>query len=130
MNRLFVVGPMVGSNSGRVTTQGERLARLFERDGYLVVSVSKAPNRYIRLFDIIWTLLRRGRKPDIQILQVFGGASFVIEDVASFIGRLYGQRIVMVLRGGNIPGFIGCFPRWTRRVLGRAHAIVAPSNYL
>jgi glycosyltransferase involved in cell wall biosynthesis len=128
--RLCFVGPMVGANAGRVTTQGERLAALFAQRGYRVISVSKSPNRYIRLLDIIWTLIWRSREIDVQVLQVFGGPSFVVEDAASFLGRLLGQRIVMIMRGGAMPTFMARYPRWSRRVLARADAMVAPSNYL
>ena len=128
--RLLIVGPMMGKNSGRVTTQGERLAELFVRDGYSVISVSKSPNRYLRLLDIAWTLLHRGRDVDIQVLQVFGGPSFVVEDLASLFGRMCGHRVVMILRGGNMPAFMARFPSWSRRMLSRADAIVTPSAYL
>lgn len=121
---------MVGRNPGRVTTQGERLAHLFGREGFPVTSVSKLPNRYARLADIVWTLWRQRRVVDIQVLQVFGGPSFVVEDIASSIARAAGQRIVMILRGGNMPAFINRYPAWFHRVLDRADALIVPSEYL
>ena len=98
--------------------------------GYEVIAVSASPNRYVRLLDITWTLLRRRRRIDILFLHVYGGASFVVEDVASFIGRCSGHRIIMMPHGGSMPEFMASFPRWTRRVLRRADAIVAPSAFL
>ena len=128
--RLCFVGPMVARHPGHVTTQGEILAGLFRSSGYSVISVSDCRNRYMRLLDIIFTLFRRCRSVDIQCLQVFGGPSFVIEDVASWIARLFNQRIVMFMRGGAMPEFMARHPRWSRRVLKRADVIVAPSEYL
>jgi glycosyltransferase involved in cell wall biosynthesis len=64
------------------------------------------------------------------ILDVFSGASFVIADIASLLGKWFGKPVVMVLRGGALPEFIGRFPRWAGRVLGRADVIVAPSEFL
>jgi L-malate glycosyltransferase len=128
--RLAVVGPMVGKHFGCVTTQGEILAAHFSSSGYPVVSVSSAYNRYLRLADIFITLIRKKKEVDIQCLQVFGGPSFVVEDIASFIGRMYGQKIIMVLRGGAFPEFMERFPSWSQRVLRRAHVIVAPSAFL
>ena len=98
--------------------------------GYSVRAVSSSPNRYLRLADIASHLLAHGRRADVQCLQVFSGPSFVVADVASMLGRLVGQRIVMVLRGGALPTFIDRHRKWARRVLGRADALVAPSNYL
>lgn len=121
---------MVGRNPGWVTTQGERLADLFEQEGYRTISVSSATNRYVRLADIASTILRRRNDFDVLLLQVFSGPSFVVEDVASLLGRQLGRRIVMVLRGGGMPEFMARFPKWCRRVLSRAHVLVAPSTYL
>ena len=128
--RLCCVGPMVGRHPGLVTTQGEILAGFFRADGYPVVSVSDEPNRYRRLVDIIWTIIRTRQQVDIQFLNIYGGPSFVVEDAASLLARLFGHRIVMVLRGGEMPVFSARFPRWTRRVLARADVLIAPSPFL
>src|SRR5262249_5474019 len=66
---------------------------------------------------------------DIIVLNVYGGASFVVEDIASAIGRFFGKPIVMVLHGGAMPEFMARYPNWTRRVLVRATAIVAPYDF-
>ncbi|MGH9364127.1 MAG: glycosyltransferase family 4 protein [Thermoanaerobaculia bacterium] len=127
---LFFVGPMVGSHPGFVTVQPLILARCFKEAGYRVAVASSCLNRYIRFFDIQRRLLQSGRSVRIQCLGVYGGRSFVLEDVASWLGKRLGQRVVMVLHGGALPGFMARFPRWTRRVLGRADALVTPSPYL
>jgi glycosyltransferase involved in cell wall biosynthesis len=121
---------MIGRTPGYVTTQGEILADLFVGEGYPVRSVSMKLNRYARLADIALSLLRWGRSIDIMMLQTFGGPSFVVEDVASAIGRLFGCRIVMHLRGGAMPDFMARHPRWCARVLKRADVIVVPSPFL
>lgn len=128
--RLCVVGAVVGRHAGRITTQGEVVADALAGEGYRVLAVSSAPNRYGRLIDIVVTLLRQRRSLDVQLLQVYAGLSFVLEDVASWLGRLCGQRIVMHVHGGAIPHFMARFPLWTRRVFRRAHVIVTPSTYL
>ncbi len=130
MQRLLVVGPMVGANPGRVTTQGEVLADLLADSGYDVLTVSGASNRYVRLVDIVATTLRRGRSGSVMLLQTYGGPSFVVEDAASMLARLLGCHLVMHLHGGAMPEFFRRFPRWSRRVLKRAHVIVAPSEFL
>ena len=121
---------MVGRNRGYVTTQGEILSDHFEREGYSVISVSSSPNRYMRLADIVKTMILCRREIEVLIVQVYGERSFVVEDIASWLGQRFGHRIVMVLRGGTLPDFMNRFPNWTRRVLSRAHAIIAPSEFL
>lgn len=128
--RICVVGPMIGRNSGWVTTQGERLGDLLQQEGYSVISVSSSTNRYVRLVDIVQTLIRHRHEFDILLLQVFGGPSFVVEDIASWLGQFFGHRIVMVLRGGAMPDFMAHYPGWNRRVLRRADLFVTPSMFL
>jgi glycosyltransferase involved in cell wall biosynthesis len=128
--RLGFIGPMVGRHSGRTTMQGQILSDLLTQANYRVVSASAKLNRYARLADVIRTLIRERNNIDILIIEVYGGPSFVIEDIASGLGRLFGHRIVMWLHGGAMPQFMSRFPRWTTRVLGRADVLVAPSEYL
>ena len=128
--RICFVGALVGRNPGYVTTQGEFLADFFDREGYSVVSTSSLINRYLRLIDIVITLIKLRKRYDIIILDVYGDKSFVTEDFASFIGKLLGKKIIMHLHNGTLPDFIKRFPRWSKSVLNRADSFVAPSEYL
>ena len=128
--RLGFVGHMVGRNPGYITTQGQILADLFEEAGYPVISFSPLLNKYRRLADIVRTLIRQRRNIDVLIVEVYGGPSFIAEDIASWLGRRFGHRVVMWLHGGAMPEFMARYPQWTRRVLGRADAVVTPSEFL
>lgn len=127
---LCFIGPLVGRTPGRVTTPALVLADLFSAAGYPVSCASPKLNRYARLADIVRTLTAGRGEIDIQLLSIYGGRSFVVEDVASAIGKAAGQRVVMALHGGALPEFMARFPRWTGRVLRRADAIVVPSEFL
>jgi glycosyltransferase involved in cell wall biosynthesis len=128
--RLCIVGPMVGKNPGYVTSQGEIISDLLAHDGYQLTSASSAKNRYARLADIVATIMKNRHKIDILVINVYGGRSFVVEDVASQLGSRYGFGIIMMLHGGAMPNFMARFPGWTKRVLSKAHILCAPSAYL
>jgi glycosyltransferase involved in cell wall biosynthesis len=128
--RLGFIGHMVGRNPGYITTQGQILADLFEEAGYTVASFSPFLNKYRRMADIVGTLTRQRRNIDVLIVEVYGGLSFVAEDIASWLGRRFGHQVVMWLHGGAMPEFMARHPQWTRRVLGRADVIVTPSEFL
>lgn len=127
---LCFVGPLAGQKFGYVVTQAVRLSAHFREAGYSVTAVSASPNRYVRLLDIVSTLIRERRRTEIVILHVYSGPSFVVEDIASWIARRNGHRIIMLLHGGALPEFMQAYPRWTSRVIRRADAIVAPSAFL
>ena len=128
--RLCFLGPMVGRNAGFVVTQGERLSIHFLNEGYDVVASSASPNRYRRLLDMVATLLRERLRIDVVIIHVYGGRSFVVEDIVSWMARRFDCQVIMSLHGGAMPEFMASFPRWSARVLARAHAMSAPSEYL
>jgi glycosyltransferase involved in cell wall biosynthesis len=121
---------MVGRNPGHITQQGQVVADLFAQTGYDVTSVSAFLNRYRRLADIVTTLIRQRRQTDIVMLEIYSGRSFMVEDAASWLASRFGLRIVMWLHGGALGEFMDRFPRWTRRVLGRADLLVTPSEFL
>lgn len=120
----------MGASGSRPTAQAMVLRDLFRREGYQAGGVSEADNRYARLVDVAQYLTRHRRDFDVVILEVYGGASFVVEDMASALARRFGLRLVMHLHGGALPEFYARYPTWARRVLRRANAIVAPSAYL
>ena len=130
MPRVIFVGPMLGKHPGWVPNPAEILAPNFTREGYTCLSTSNVLNRYLRLLNIIQTLIVQRSKYDIASIQVYSGASFVVEDVASLVARILGKKIVMVLHGGNMPVFMKKYPNWSKRVLASADSIVTPSTYL
>lgn len=127
---VCVVGPMTGRRGGRVTTQGERLVDSLRAEGRVVYEASAASSRLGRLVGILSTVARRRGACPILVVQTYGGRSFLVEDAASALGRRLGYRIVFHLHGGDMPHFAARHPRWTRRVLARGDAWVAPSRFL
>jgi glycosyltransferase involved in cell wall biosynthesis len=127
---ICFVGPLVGGVPGRVTTQEYVLAQLFEAAGYEIFRASEQPTRIGRLVNTLSVLLRHGHKLDIVAVSIYGGLSFVLEDVAGFLARRFGIPVVLFLHGGALPEFFARYPAWARRVMGRANVIAAPSKYL
>ena len=130
MIRLAFVGPMVGAKEKSLCTQGDIIAKLFAKEGYPVVAVSALPNRYIRLAEIASTLIRCRGQIDVQCVQVYSGPSFVLADMASWLGKIFGHRVVMFLHGGALPKFMTGYSRWVQRVFNRADKLIAPSEFL
>ncbi|MEO1084972.1 MAG: glycosyltransferase family 4 protein, partial [Acidobacteriota bacterium] len=124
------VGPHLGVHPGWVVTQSEILARLFADDGYAVDTTSSIRQPILRTAQMLTDLVRWRRRVDVVVLSVFSGRAFHIADAVSFLARRLGLPQVHVLRGGAFPELADADPRWARRVLGRAQAVVAPSPFL
>lgn len=128
--RLCIVGPMLGRNEGWVTTQGEILVDRFREAGYQVLETSSIVNRYKRLGDTIYSLVRWRKNYDLAIVNVYSGPAFLMADISSFLLKTLNKPIIFVLRGGNLPEFASSRKKWIKRVLNRAYQIVSPSRYL
>lgn len=121
---------MLGRNPGYVTTQGQILADLLSSDGYRITSASSKINRFVRLSDIVKTIIGGRRDYDLVVLEVYSGLYFVIADVVASLCRRFNLPLVMVLHGGELPSHLEKHPRWTSRVLQKADKLIAPSSFL
>jgi glycosyltransferase involved in cell wall biosynthesis len=121
---------MIGLHPGTVKSQGQILSNFFAEAGYEVLTTSSVLNRYLRLADIVRNLITERSRIDVVILEVYGGPSFVVEDIASRLAKQFKKPLVLWLHGGALPEFMARFPNWTRRVLRRADAIISPTDYL
>ncbi len=128
--RICVVGNMLGRNQGFVTTQGQILADLLSNDGYQVVSTSSQLNRFLRLAEIVMTIIRSRKQVEVLVLEVYSGLYFILADVASMLAKLMNIPMIFVLHGGNLPAFSVRFTSWVKRVLRRADIVIAPSPFL
>jgi glycosyltransferase involved in cell wall biosynthesis len=128
--RLCIVGPLLGRNPGWSVGQGEVMADLLARDGYVVRETSRLPARAPRLADTAASLLRWSRQTDVVLVLVFSGRSFVVADLATWMAKRLGKPVILALHGGNLPAFAERHRTWSRRVLGRGDRLVAPSSYL
>jgi len=128
--RLLFVGPMLGTNPNWVPNPMEILAPYLQQRGYTCLFTSRIVNRYVRLLDILRTLVTERDKYDVVCLQVYSGPSLVVEDAAGFIARSLRKPLIMVLHGGAMPDYMKRFPKATKRILSRADMIITPSQYL
>jgi glycosyltransferase involved in cell wall biosynthesis len=127
--RLLIVGAL-GAGEKMTPAHALTLARLFREHGYRVATASEQPRPLMRLLDTVARVIWHGGRVDVALIDVYGGRSFVIEDIASLILRVYGTPTIMTLHGGAMPEFTRAHLRWVRRVLGRAAFITAPSSFL
>ena len=61
---------MIGRHPGRVKSQGEVLSALLEESGYHVRKGSYVLNRYLRLMDIIRTIIKARNSTDVLVLEI------------------------------------------------------------
>lgn len=117
-------------HSDWVPGPAELLTPRLRREGYTAYLTSTQPNRFIRLLDILTTLLRLRHQIDLVCVQTYSGQAFVNADAASLLARQLGLKLILVLHGGALPEFAKRHSKWVQRVFIRAHQLIAPSPYL
>jgi glycosyltransferase involved in cell wall biosynthesis len=106
------------------------LAEGLEGLGWRVLRTSKRLGRARRVADMLWTTWSRRREYGVAQVDVFSGRAFSwAEWVVWELSRI-GRPTVLALHGGLLPQFARRSPARVRRLLRRAHAVVAPSPYL
>lgn len=128
--RICIIGPMLGTRRGRVTSQGEILGDLFVREGWQVRRASSVVSRVPRLVDMLAALVRWRNEIDVVIVLVFSGPSFRVAEATAWLARRLGKPVVLHLHGGDLPSLASDDPARVRKLLASADRVVAPSAYL
>jgi glycosyltransferase involved in cell wall biosynthesis len=126
---LGFVGIHAGRRTNQPVSQNEILAELFEQSGYKVRRASAIRLPPLRTLHQIVAILT-WPTTDLLVVAVFSGRSFWVAELATRLGRLRGNRLVLFLHGGNLPVFGPGHRRWVERVFERADLVLAPSEYL
>ena len=127
---IAFLGPALGTHTGWVTTQGEVLAGLFAAQGERVMVSSTHLNPVVRAVAHARDLVRWRHDVSVVVVSVFSGRAFALADESLALARGLGIPAVAWLHGGSLPDFAREHPRWVRRALRRADAVVAPTAFL
>ena len=121
---------MLGQRPGWVPNPAEKLADLLAAEGLECKLVSSHPNRAVRFFDTLVNIARWRRRVDVVVVQMYSGPAFVVGWATVLVARAVGLPVVLHLHGGNLPRLAQRHPGAMRRLMARATAVVAPSDYL
>lgn len=128
--RVGIVGPLLGTNPGWVTSQGEVLAQHLARDGVVVHTASSVVGRIGRAVDTVRQIHSWRGEVDVVVVLGYSGPAFALTALGTYAAGSLGVPVVLWLHGGDLPVYTRRHPRWVARVFGRADRLVAPSSYL
>lgn len=130
MTSFAFFGPALGRHEGWVTTQGEVLAGLLAERGHSALVSSTHIHPMARAGAHARDLLRWRGAVDLAVVSVFSGRAFTLSSESILLARSLRIPVVAWLHGGGLPTFATEHPRWVRRTLRAADAVVAPSPFL
>lgn len=126
---ILIVGNFLSAKGGSRGVCEELAIRLPER-GWPVITTSSRSNRFLRLFDMLWTAWRARKQYDVAQIDVFSGPSFLWAEAVCWILRRLKKPYVLTLHGGNLPGFARRWQRRVNRLLRSAARVTTPSVYI
>lgn len=132
MNRKGQIGILfIGyflSNFGYGRCVCEDLSTRFQERDYRIVTTSSVTNRYVRLLDMVTTIIRRRRDYQVASVEVYNGLAFNWAEIACAVLRLLNKPYVITLHGARMLQFTQRRPSRVRRLLQEADLVTTPSQ--
>jgi glycosyltransferase involved in cell wall biosynthesis len=101
-----------------------------KKEGYQIKKSSNKKNQIVRLFDMIWFLLKNLKSADIILIDTFSTSAFYFALVISQFCRLFQIPYVPILRGGNLPKRLITSSFFSKLIFIHSKVNIAPSKYL
>ena len=116
-----------GQKYGQV---GPELAARLDGAGWQVLCSSTRRPKVGRIVDMMSSSWRWRADYQLAQIDVYSGRAFLWAESVCWTLRRAGKPYVLVLRGGELPAFLGARAERGRRLLQSAEAVLAPSSFL
>ena len=116
------------SEFGRGRCVCEDLSMRFQEHGYRIITTSKSTNRYLRILDMITTIITRRKDYDVASVEVYNGSAFIWAELSCRILKLLNKPFVITLHGARMLQFAQRWPGRVRRLLVNADMVTTPSK--
>lgn len=92
--------------------------------------VSRQQNQVLRMLDMLWAVLRYGRKEQPVVIDVYSTLNFYYAFAVGILCRLLNIKYCCVLHGGRLPLRLKNNPTLCKELFGHSWQNIAPSGYL
>ena len=129
MKNILYIGNKLSQGNTTETTI-ETLSTLLIADGFNVKSVSDKQNKILRLYDMVFSLLRYKNWVDYVLIDTYSTTNFYYAYCCSQLSRYFKLKYIPILHGGNLPYRLTANPILSAHIFKNAFVNVAPSSYL
>lgn len=113
-----------------IRTAEDRVAEMFTKENINTITSSNAHGKFSRLLDTVNTVIARRKEYNVAVVPLFGTMpSFIWQEIATRLLKLFKKKIILGVHGGSIPGQIEKGANRFVKALKRADVLVAPSPY-
>ena len=125
---VLYIGNML-SVHGKSISVIEELGPLLEAD-YIVKYASSKLNRFLRLGEMVLSVIKYRSKADYIIIDTYSTSNFYFAFIISQMARILDTKYIHVLHGGNLPHRLKKSPFFSKMMFKHSYTNIAPSNYL
>jgi glycosyltransferase involved in cell wall biosynthesis len=108
----------------------ETLGPLLEAEGYMVFYAGTKKNQVLRLAEMLFITMTRGRKADYILIDTYSTSAFWYAYLICRLACLFDKKYIPILHGGNLPARLLKSKKACDRLFLRSYANVAVSGYL
>ena len=118
-------------NSHNYISAAEQLAALLTANNIKVIRTSFYRSKFLRLIDTVYSIFKNRRRFEIAIVPLYGTRpSFIWQEIATRVLKLFKKKIILIVHGGSIPQRMEINAAPFLKSLRRADVAVCPSGYL
>lgn len=129
MKKILYIGNKL-SKHGYNKTSIETLGVFLESEGYEIYFSSSKKNPFVRLVDMVYSVIKKNKEIDFILIDTYSTSSFWYAFICGQIARLLKVKYICILRGGNLPIRLKNNPFLCKQLFNNAYKNIAPSNYL
>ena len=129
MKNLLYIGNHL-SKTGKTETAIETLSKSLRLEGYEVFAFSNKTNKLVRLFDMLFAILKYSKKVDYVLIDTYSTSNFYYAFLCSQLCRIYNVKYIPILHGGNLPNRIKSNPKLSQAIFKNAFINISPSAYI
>lgn len=104
----------------------ERLAE----NAWGVLTTSRQENQFLRLLDMLQTILFRRKQYALAQIDVFSGKAFMFAELCSGLLKWLNKPVLLNLHGGGLLDFAKKHPRRVTALLNKSNLVVTPSPFI
>lgn len=127
--KILYIGNDLAKKSKYNSTM-ETLSKLLAKEGFTIYRTSDKINKFLRLIDMCFSVLKYNKKIDYILIDTFSTSNFYYALLTSQLSRFFKIKYLPILHGGNLPTRIKKTPYLSRLLFKYSYKNIAPSNYL
>ncbi|WP_299385113.1 glycosyltransferase family 4 protein [uncultured Lacinutrix sp.] len=129
MKNILYIGNKL-SSKGKTATTIDTLSSALATEGYCVKSVSSKKNKFLRLLDMLLSIIKNKTWADYILIDTYSTQNFYFAYLSSQLCRVFSLKYIPILHGGNLPNRLKSSPKLSKAVFNNAYINVSPSAYL